>query len=203
MAEKIQQLREKIVSPIGASHFTSIHEAKPNKLDPNNKMEFHAAIVLSPEEAEQFKENCESFYERGMLHLKEQGAKIRKVNPVDFKEELDKEGEPTGNVIIRAKLNATWKNREGEEVTNLVAALDRYGKPFDEVPAIGNGSKIRIGIELSTYLHPATGFGISYRLGVVKVLDLVPYGDNTGEYAFDDDETEAGGVEGYDNGADY
>jgi hypothetical protein len=60
-----------------------------------------------------------------------------------------------------------------------VAVFDAKGNKIEDVPAIGSGSKLKMGVEVFPYYTDLNGFGYSLRLKAVQVLELVEYNNGS------------------------
>ena len=95
-----------------------------------------------------------------------------------FTEEVDKEGDETGRILINFKMKASGKNKKtGKEWTQKPTILDAKGAKMDNPPDIFGGSVLRIGFETTAGPVPSSKlFYLSCRLLAVKVLELVSRG---------------------------
>ena len=107
-----------------------------------------------------------------------------------FINEKDREtGEATGNVIFKTKFNASWTNKDGSFAS--VPIFDAKGHKLPKTFEIGNGSIIRLGVQLVP--HDMQGGGISLRLKGVQVIK--PNGSGFDSMFNEEDGYEAGGEE--------
>lgn len=88
----------------------------------------------------------------------------------------DSDGNPTGEYFIKARSMARGVSKSGEAWVFKPFVCDSQGKPFptDPVVLVGNGSTIRLAVNIFPYATQM-GYGLSIRLAAVQVLDLVPY----------------------------
>jgi hypothetical protein len=95
-----------------------------------------------------------------------------------FTEEVDKEGDETGRILINFKMKATGKNKKtGKDWAQKPTILDAKGVKMENAPDIYGGSTLRIGFETTTSPVPSSKlYYLSCRLMIVKVLDLVTKG---------------------------
>ena len=94
--------------------------------------------------------------------------KLKKAD-LPFTEEVDEEGELTGNILFRFKMPA--KTKRGLEQRPVL--VDSKVQPMTE--NIGSGSQLLIEFEPYTWFVPALGVGMTLRLRGVQVLELVEY----------------------------
>lgn len=95
-----------------------------------------------------------------------------------FEEDTDQEGNDTGDIKFKFKLDAVGKRRDGTTYTQSPIVVDAKLTPMDGSVLIGNGSGINVSFEPRTYYIPATKMvGVKLHLRGVQVLDLVEYGN--------------------------
>lgn len=148
------------------------------------------------------KEACEAILEAHLEKFPKQKGKIQdavkfvqeqteiKINPLPIKQVRNEDGDLIDEWEIKAKqwAKGVRKDKQGnvtEEWDNLPLVRSPKNVLYDVVPKIGNGSKIRLHIELSGYQKPSIGLRI--RLIATQVWELVEYGGG----GFDDSEFEA------------
>ena len=100
-----------------------------------------------------------------------------------FTEEVDKEGDETGRILINFKMKASGVNKKtGKTWKQSPTILDARGKKMENPPEIYGGSVLRIGFETTSGPVPSSKlFYLSCRLLAVKVLDLVTKGGYSAE----------------------
>jgi hypothetical protein len=102
--------------------------------------------------------------------------------------ETDDDGEETGNVILKLKQNASFKDKKtGEERHVFVALFDAAGKPINREKTMIYGGSVGIAsFTTRPYLVDSTnGAGISLDMRAVQVLQLVSCSERTaGSYGF-------------------
>ncbi len=99
-------------------------------------------------------------------------AKVIDSDP-PMKDDVDTEGNPTGNVIINFKANAGYIDKKTEQVKPLRMPLfDAKGKPVKGIDVWG-GSRIAVNYEaLPYYVASSKSVGVSLRLNAVQVIEL-------------------------------
>ena len=60
-------------------------------------------------------------------------------------------------------------------------------KVSDDV-RVGSGTTMKVGVEVRPWYVPSQGVGVSLRLKVVQIIDLVEFGGGAGGFDFDDEE---------------
>lgn len=110
-------------------------------------------------------------------------------------EEVDDEGEETGYVIFKTKLNAKGENKKtGETWTNTPKLFDSQGNPMSNDTKVWSGSKLIVAGTVSTYamtseaIDEKTGktkkivrIGVSLKCRGVQVIELVSGGGQTAD----------------------
>jgi hypothetical protein len=149
------------------------------------------------------KEAAEEILEKHLEKYPKQKGKIKdavkfvqeetevKINPVPFKQIRNEDGDLIDEWEIKAKMWArgTKTDKQGnvlDEWDNHPTVRNPANHAYDEIPNIGNGSKIRAVVELAGYRFPS--IGIRIRLVAVQVWELVEYKGGGG---FDDSEFDA------------
>ena len=96
-----------------------------------------------------------------------------------------------GDIVFKAKTNATIKSKTGEIFTKTVPIFDAKGKPIKG--DIGHGSIIKLAVSLAPYAVSATNYGIAMYLNGVQVITM----KHRGEYGADASSLGFGAEEGY------
>ena len=101
---------------------------------------------------------------------------------------LDQNGNETGELKFKAKLKAQVQARDGRTYEQKPIVVDSKRNPITKDIPIGNGSTVKVAFEPIPYVMASTKqVGVSLRLKGVQVIDLVEYG-NKGGSMFDDEE---------------
>ena len=136
------------------------------------------------------KEACENILAAHLEKFPKQKGKIKdavkfvqeqteiKINPLPIKQVRNEDGDLIDEWEIKAKqwAKGVKKDKQGnviEEWDNIPRVLSPIAKPYDVIPKIGNGSLIKLVIELSGYQKPS--IGIRVRLVATQVWELVEY----------------------------
>lgn len=94
------------------------------------------------------------------------------VRTYPYKDAVDDEGEPTGDLEYTFKSNATFKDKKtGEAKTNKITLVDAKKKPT--TVNVYGGSGIKIKSEMFRFGNAVAGAGVSLRINAVQVIDLV------------------------------
>jgi hypothetical protein len=116
-----------------------------------------------------------------------------------YKDEVDDEGEDTGNVLINFKQNARIKRRDGQIIEVKIPLFNAQGKPITD--AVYAGSIIKVAFTTRNTWMPANKeAGLRLDISAVQVLKLVSsssrsasdFGFGT-EEGYEDDEDVAPG----------
>lgn len=191
MANKVIQATKgkSLVTPKGSAMWVKILEPD---FTYDTKGKYEAQIVCDPndETVQKFVATLEKLNAAGLEEARE-NLKPPKNKSVAAREvvqpEIDKEGNETGMIVIKAKAPA--EDYEGNKVTIPVYDVKgRKEEGFNKL--IGNGSTIKMEVWAFPY-HMANGntVGVSLRLKKVQVIDLLEYGGNDG---FTDESGEEG-----------
>lgn len=183
-----------MVTPLGSAMWVKILEPDTTY---DAKGKYEAQIVCNPndEKVQAFVKGLETMGNKALEEAKE-NLKAPKDKSVFLRDlvtpEVDKEGNETGNIVIKAKAPA--EDYEGRPVT--IGVYDVKGRKEDNWDKlIGNGSKIKMEVFAFPY-HMANGnsVGVSLRLKKVQVVELNEYnggsafGDESGDEGFGDTE---------------
>jgi len=111
---------------------------------------------------------------------------------VPYSDELDDDGEETGNVLVSFSQNEEIKKKDGEIIKVKVPLFDRRGKPTDV--AIYGGSKLKIAFTMRGFANDAAYMaGVTLDIAAVQVIEAQMSLRDAGSYGFgteDDDEYE-------------
>ena len=103
------------------------------------------------------------------------------------REELDKEGNETGMVVINAAIKAEFKDRQTGEMKQLRPKFfDARGQKINKAPEIWGGTVARLGVDLMPTCREADkAWGVGFFLDAVFILDLKgPGGRDASAYGF-------------------
>ncbi len=100
--------------------------------------------------------------------------------------ELDENGDETGNIVFRAKKNAGGVRKDGSKWKGSAPiVMDAKRNPVTGI-LIGNGSTVKVAIDLVPYMMQATKqVGLSCRLVGLQVIELIEY---AGKSMFDEED---------------
>lgn len=203
MADKKKVL--KLTTPKGLASYVWLKQAD-TKFKPQG--EYTVTLTLTAEDAQPLIDQLEPILAEAMVEQQAafevkmaeakgpQKAKMKakgEMNQGDFySPEYDEDGEETGNVVFKFKMNASYikKSKDGaEEVVKLTPQLfDAKGNKLKVCPNIGAGTGLKVNFSPNSYYTDASHqAGISLRMNAVQVIDLVEFGGggNAGSYGFD------------------
>lgn len=107
------------------------------------------------------------------------------------REDLDKEGNETGMVLINASMKAEYKDRQTGKIKKLSPKFfDARGQKIGNVPEIWGGTTARLGLDLMATCREADkAWGVGFFLDAVFILDLKgPGARDASAYGFQADE---------------
>lgn len=128
------------------------------------------------------------------LTEKKNGAKAKnlKVKQFDLTEETDREsGEPTGNLLLNAKMTASGvSKKDGKPWTRKPKLFDAKGTEIKNPKQIWGGTEGKLSVEAVPYYTPKDNeCGITLRLEAAQILKLVSGSDkDAAGYGFGEEE---------------
>ena len=98
--------------------------------------------------------------------------KVKQFKMADlYEEEVDDQGDLTGNYLFKFKQKAVINTRAGTALNMKVALFDSQKKPTDV--SIGGGSVIRVAATAIGYAMPSTKMvGLSLRPSAIQIIEL-------------------------------
>lgn len=179
MAEEQKRLKEKFSTPVMTARWPKLVE--PNtRFDADGKFEVELVGPEDDEEIQALIKTAEKLRDKHFASLDAKKRKTYKKAPV-FTEDLDEEGEPTGNVVIKCTMKHVFEDRKtGRKDRRWPRFFDSMNR---EVPrkklkgGIWGGSQLAIGGFVQPYdMGSSKLVGVSYRLSVVQIIELVQGG---------------------------
>jgi len=80
--------------------------------------------------------------------------------------------EVDGGHMLKAKLKAGGRRRDGSEYELSIALFDSSGQPLPEDVQIWGGSKVNVAFRPKFWHVPSQGFGVTFELSAVQVIEL-------------------------------
>lgn len=217
MSTPIRKKPTKFMSPKGVFVFPKLN-APDTKFKAEG--EYSVKLRLEQEAAEAFRAKYDEVYAQGradtLAGLKEQlaeatdgkeKAKLKKAiadfkeSSIPFEDVVDDDGEPTGEVLVKIKMKASYTDKKTGKVKNLKPDIfDAAGKQLKVVPEIWSGTVGYVAGDFNVWFNAKNEFGVSLRLGGVQITELSSAGGgrNASAYGFDAEE----GYEGSDEAPD-
>lgn len=142
------------------------HLNEPNKKFDPEFGTYSCDVVIDKEQADQIKNVLRPLFEEELREVQEAnaGKKItQREIPID---EVD------GGHLIKVKLKAGGRRRDGSEYHLSVPLYDSAGKPLDKDVKVWGGSTVNVAFRPKFYYTAAVGFGVSFELQAVQIVQL-------------------------------
>ncbi len=153
-----------VIKVKGTAKYAHLNE--PNKRFEPEFGTYSCDLVIDKDQAEMLKNTLRPLYEEELKQVQEehQGKKIEQ------KEFPIKEEE--GGFLVKSKLKAGGRRRDGSEYSLSIALFDSQGKPLPEDVKVWGGSKVNLAFRPRFWYTAMAGFGVSFDLQAVQVLEL-------------------------------
>lgn len=154
-----------ITTPVGIGRYTWLNT--PDTTFDKDYGVYRTDLILTKEEWEAFKLEIKPLYEQALADvlLKEGKKKVKQSeSPIQIDDE--------GNHVLKCKMKAGGKRRDGTEYKLSVGRFDGNGKPLDKDVLIGGGSKIKLAIRPNFWFNNSLGFGMRLEPHAVQVIEL-------------------------------
>lgn len=119
-------------------------------------------------------------------------AKLKKGSDADvYEEEVDDEGEETGRLIFKFKLNAVVRPKGKPAFTQRPRLFDAHNQPIEGDLKMWSGTEMKVSGEIFPYyMESAKQFGLSLRVKAAQILKLVSGGSggSAEDYGFEEEE---------------
>ena len=133
-------------------------------------------LCLSEEDAQPVIELIKQSVVEGIKALKKDKPNMEiKQAPLPFSKEVDEDGNPTGNVIIKFKSKAAYKPAVFDSKGNMMTNSNIYG-----------GSEIKVNGSCAFFHTAMIGAGVSIRLRAVQVIQYVEGASGANKFGFDE-----------------
>ena len=186
MPKKVDPIKEaglevKINSPVGVSMYSYLEAPD---FEYNSAGDWKTRLFLDPsqEDTQEMTGVMDGLLEKALEYFTDQAKTtkdkkaVRLSDNTPYYDETDDEDEPTGRIYINPKSIASGKTREGEEWKRQIPIFDANGVPITERLNIGNGTRMRVSMNLRAYYNKQSGVGLSLRLTAVQIIELKQYG---------------------------
>jgi hypothetical protein len=136
---------------------------------------YSIALVGTPAEIDEFREQMDQVHEELVSAMvAQEGKKLKRNDPFSpIVPEEDKEGNETGNFLIKLKHAAKGiSSKTGKEWAITPKVFDAKGTPIAEeiIPKIGWGSTVKCSFDARAYLGQAGKVGVVYDLRATQLL---------------------------------
>ena len=163
MALKARKKHE-IIKVKGVAKYCHLNE--PNKkFDPEFGV-YSCDLIINKEQADAIKQKLRPLYEEELREVQEQhpGKGItQREFPID---EVD------GGYLIKAKMKAGGRRKDGEVYHLSIALYDSAGKHLDPEVKVYGGSEVNVAFRPRFWYTASMGFGVTFDLQAVQVLKL-------------------------------
>ena len=142
------------------------HLNEPNKRFDPEFGTYSCDLIVSKEEAEVLQNTIRPLYEEELKQVQEQhaGKKIeQKGLPITDTDE---------GTLVKSKLKAGGRRKDGSVYSLSIALFDSQGKPLPEDVKVWGGSKVNMAIRPRFWYTAMAGFGVSFDLQAVQVIEL-------------------------------
>lgn len=199
------------LTPRGVFKYT--HLNKPDfgtKKFPKKEGEFSVTLVLDKDDPKttafiekiealmpELEEQAQELFDEASARVKAKWKAKKITEPVFqpfYQDELDEDGDPTGNLLFRFKTKATYEDKEsGQTKTKVIKLLDGRGEviPNKKRPLVYSGTegKVAFTVSLSFIPEEAKAF-VTFYLAEVKILKLAASTGGRSAFADDDEESD-------------
>lgn len=164
-----------------------------NIFQPNTKFEkphgvYDTGIILPPEEGAELCEYLEKLAKQKLEQvIKETPENKREALRKSLsiaemsKDDEDKDGNPTGNLLFKTKLKPVVEKRDGTSYTQKPMVLDAGLTPMRKQIDIPRGSHVKVVTEPFPYFMPSSKtVGVSLRLKKIQIIALGDGGEDDG-----------------------
>jgi len=163
MALKARKKHE-IIKAKGVAKYCHLNE--PNKkFDPEFGV-YSCDLIIDKEQADAIKANLRPLYEEELRETQEANPG-KGITQREFPiEEVD------GGFLIKAKIKAGGRRKDGEVYHMSIALYDSQGKHLDPEVKVWGGSTVNVAFRPRFWYTASMGFGVTFDLQAVQVLQL-------------------------------
>lgn len=143
----------------------------------NEEGEYKVNLSLSKEDAAPIIQQINQVFAENVKEetKKNKGKDIKTANP-PYSEELDDDGKPTGNIIMKFKSKAAYKPAIFDAKGNVMIESNIWG-----------GSEVRVNGSMAPYFTSMIGAGVALRLRAVQVIQYVEGGTGPERFGFEEE----------------
>jgi len=154
-----------VIKVKGTAKYAHLNE--PNKRFEPEFGTYSCDLVVDKDQAEMIKNTLRPLYEEELKQVQEenQGKKIEQ-NDIPI-------NETDGGFLVKSKLKAGGRRVDDGSVYKLsIALFDASGKPLPADVKVWGGSKVNLAFRPRFWYTAMAGFGVSFDLQAVQVLEL-------------------------------
>ena len=169
----------KITTPKGTAQFPWLNKADTKFSELGD---YKVNLVVPKDEAAAFVKKVTDARKEAA-----QAEKAKKLAPLPFENELDDQGNETGNVVIKCKVANKRSKRTGEVWDRKPALFDSKLTPISAT--VGGGSQLRLSCELYFWKSANLGMGVMIQPLAVQVIKLVELGGvSADDFGFEEED---------------
>jgi len=156
--------KHEIIKAKGVAKYCHLNE--PNKkFDPEFGV-YSCDLIIDKEQADAIKANLRPLYEEELREAQEANPG-KGITQREFPiEEVD------GGFLIKAKIKAGGRRKDGEVYHMSIALYDSQGKHLDPEVKVWGGSTVNVAFRPRFWYTASMGFGVTFDLQAVQVLQL-------------------------------
>jgi len=184
--------KHEIIKAKGVAKYCHLNE--PNKkFDPEFGV-YSCDLIIDKEQADAIKQQLRPLYEEE-LRATQEANPGKGITQREFPiEEVD------GGFLIKAKIKAGGRRKDGEVYHMSIALYDSQGKHLDPEVKVWGGSTVNVAFRPRFWYTASMGFGVTFDLQAVQVLQLGEGGvSSIAASAFEITNEEEGFVNGGEN----
>lgn len=134
--------------------------------------EYNTKLRIAADEAQSLIQQLEEIRSNYLSSAIRRDPKVKQYKMADlYEEEVDDQGDLTGNYLFKFKQKAVINTRDGSTLTMKVALLDSKKEPTDAL--IGGGSVIRVAATAAGYAMASNKtVGLTLRPSAVQIIEL-------------------------------
>jgi hypothetical protein len=156
--------KHEIIKAKGVAKYCHLNE--PNKkFDPEFGV-YSCDLIIDKEQADAIKQQLRPLYEQE-LRATQEANPGKGITQREFPiEEVD------GGFLIKAKIKAGGRRKDGEVYHMSIALYDSQGKHLDPEVKVWGGSTVNVAFRPRFWYTASMGFGVTFDLQAVQVLQL-------------------------------
>ena len=167
---------KRITTPLGIASYPSLNPDNPDTRF-QEMGEYKVKLIVPKEEAADFIKEVEAFHAEAKEHfrLEKKSKKPVKVCPLPIAEEVDDDGNLTGNVLLNCKLKAKGLRKDGTTYSNKLVLFGADLEPFVPEGQISGGSTMKVALNLFPWHTSLLGCGVTFKIDAVQIINVVEY----------------------------